>query len=227
MEKIIYYGHSTIGLEIGESLSIIDPFFEGNPATSLHAKDVAPQNILITHGHADHFGDTLEIYNAHKSKVIANFEIIEYLLRLGVENAHSQHIGGSFEHGFAKVKLTNALHGSMLDDGTDGGNPVGFIITLPSGKKVYAAGDTGLFGDMRLIGEEGIDVALLPIGDNYTMGPDDAIRAVKMIAPKIVIPIHYNTWPLIAQDPYAWATRVREETDAKPVVLTPGESLTL
>lgn len=227
MEKIIYYGHATIGLEIDGSLSIIDPFFEGNPSTTVRAKDVAPQNLLITHGHGDHFGDTMEIYEAHKPKVISNAEIITYLQRKGFENTHAQHIGGSFDHGFAKVKFTNAVHGSRLEDGSDGGNPVGLLLTLPSGKKVYAAGDTGLFGDMRLIGEEVVDVALLPIGDNYTMGPDDALRAVKLIQPKIVIPIHYSTWPILEQDPHAWAKRVMDETDTKAIVLAPGESLTL
>jgi L-ascorbate metabolism protein UlaG (beta-lactamase superfamily) len=111
----------------------------------------------------------------------------------------------------------------MLPDGSYGGNPCGFLLYLKDGKKVYHAGDTGLFGDMRLIGEEGIDFAILPIGDNFTMGPDDALRAVKLLQAKKVLPIHYNTWDLIAQDPAAWAARVRKETDTQPVVLKPGE----
>jgi L-ascorbate metabolism protein UlaG (beta-lactamase superfamily) len=110
----------------------------------------------------------------------------------------------------------------MMPDGSYGGNPCGFLITLKDGKKIYDAADTGLFGDMKLIGEEGIDLAILPIGDNFTMGPDDALRAVKLIAPRKVLPIHYNTWPLIAQDAAAWAARVRSETKAEPVVVEPG-----
>src|SRR5438309_2354614 len=116
-----------------------------------------------------------------------------------------------------------AFHGSALPDGSYGGNPCGFLISLNDGKKIYDAADTGLFGDMRLIGEEDLDLAILPIGDNYTMGPDDALRAVKLLQPKKVLPIHYNTWPLIAQDAAAWAARVRKDTQTEPVVLKPGE----
>ena len=115
----------------------------------------------------------------------------------------------------------------MLPDGSYGGNPCGFLVTLTDGTKIYNAADTGLFGDMKLIGEEGIDLAILPIGDNFTMGPDDALRAVKLIQPRKVLPIHFNTWPLIAQDGPAWGARVRAETKAEPVVLKPGEWLTL
>jgi L-ascorbate metabolism protein UlaG (beta-lactamase superfamily) len=111
----------------------------------------------------------------------------------------------------------------MLPDGSYGGNPCGFLISFKDGTRVYDAADTGLFGDMRLIGEEGVDLAILPIGDNYTMGPDDALRAVKLIEPKKVLPIHYNTWDLIAQDAAAWANRVRHETHTQPIILKPGE----
>ena len=131
--------------------------------------------------------------------------------------------GGGFNFPFGRVKLTLAFHGSMLPDGSYGGNPCGFLIMFKDGKKIYAAQDTGLFGDMKLIGEEGLDLAILPIGDNYTMGPDDALRAVKMLEPRKVLPIHYNTFPLIAQDAAAWAERVRADTKAEPVILQPGE----
>ena len=123
--------------------------------------------------------------------------------------------------------MTLALHGSALPDGSNGGNPCGFFLTTNDGKKIYLAQDTGLFGDMKLIGEEGLDLAVVPIGDNYTMGPDDALRAVKMLQPKVVIPIHYDTWGLIAQDANAWAERVQKETSTKAVVLKPGESYSL
>jgi L-ascorbate metabolism protein UlaG (beta-lactamase superfamily) len=141
--------------------------------------------------------------------------------------AHAQHLGGGYKHPFGYLKLTLALHGSGLPDGSDGGNPAGFLLTTNEGEKVYLACDTGLFGDMGLIGEEGIDLAVLPIGDNFTMGRDDALRGVKLIKPKHVIPIHYNTWPLIEQDPHAWAARVEAETETQVQVLQPGETFGL
>ena len=140
---------------------------------------------------------------------------------------HAQHIGGGHRYPFGYLKLTPALRGSALPDGSYGGNPAGFLLTTPDEKRIYIAGDTGLFGDMQLIGDEGIDLAVLPIGDNYTMGPDDALRAVKLLRPKIVIPVHYNTWEVIAQDPQAWKVRIEAETESKVIVLAPGESLSL
>jgi L-ascorbate metabolism protein UlaG (beta-lactamase superfamily) len=140
---------------------------------------------------------------------------------------HPQHIGGGFHYLFGYVKLTPAVHGSSLPDGSYGGMPGGFLVTTKEGKKIYFACDTGLFAGMKLIGEEGIDLAVLPIGDNFTMGPDDALRAVKMIAPKHVVPVHYNTWPVIKQEPHAWAAQVELETDAQVHVLQAGESLKL
>ena len=158
--------------------------------------------------------------------MIANFEITQWLGNQGITNVHPQHIGGSRQHDFGTVKLTIAHHGSMLPDGANGGNPCGVLLKLTDGT-IYHAADTGLFYDMKLIGEEGVDLAIVPIGDNFTMGPDDALRAVKLIEPKRVIPDHYNTWPLIEQDADAWAERVKAETSAEPAVLAPGESCDL
>jgi len=141
-------------------------------------------------------------------------------------NLHPQHIGGAFGFPWGRVKLTIAHHGSSLPDGSYGGNPAGFLITI-DGKKIYHACDTGLFYDMKLIGEEGIDLAILPIGDNFTMGPDDALRATKLIGPKRVVPIHYDTFDIIKQDPHAFAERVEQETSAKAMVISPGDSLEL
>jgi L-ascorbate metabolism protein UlaG (beta-lactamase superfamily) len=126
-----------------------------------------------------------------------------------------------------RVKLTAAFHGSVLPDGTYGGNPCGFVLKFPDGCTIYDAADTGLFGDMSLIGEEGLDLAVLPIGDYYTMGPDDALRALKLLRPRYVLPIHYNTFPPIVQNAQAWASRVKTETSAEPVVLEPGEWFTI
>jgi L-ascorbate metabolism protein UlaG (beta-lactamase superfamily) len=224
--KITWFGHATIGVETGGYHLIIDPFFSGNPAASTTAEQVKADYLLVSHGHGDHIGDTLAIAKRTHTPVISNNEIAVWLGKKDVE-AHGQHIGGGHRYPFGYLKLTQAVHGSALPDGANGGNPAGFLLTTNDGQKLYFACDTGLFGDMRLIGEEGIDLAMLPIGDNFTMGPDDALRAVKLIQPTHVIPIHYNTWGLIEQDPLAWAQRVQAETQTQAHVLQPGGTFEL
>lgn len=221
-----FFGHGTLGMQIGEHTLIIDPYFDDNPAAAVKAQDVEADFILISHGHGDHVGDVEAIAKRTGALCIANAEIAGWLRNKGLE-AHAQHIGGGYPHPFGYLKFTQAHHGSGLPDGSNGGNPAGFLLTTSEGKKVYLACDTGLFGDMRLIGEEGIDLAVLPIGDNFTMGPDDALRAVKLIEPNQVVPVHYNTWPPIEQDAEAWAARVRTETRAKVTVMQPGETIQL
>ena len=221
-----WYGHATLGLETGGYKLILNPFFTGNPAASVSPEAVEANFILVSHGHGDHVGDAIAIAKRTGATVISNAEIAGWFEGQGIK-AHAQHIGGGFKHPFGYLKLTLALHGSALPDGANGGNPTGFLLTTNDGKKIYMAQDTGLFGDMKLIGEEGLDLAVIPIGDNYTMGPDDALRAVKLLQPKAVIPIHYNTWGLLAQDEKAWAERVQKETKARAVVLKPGESYAL
>ena len=223
---VTWYGHAAQGLEISGYKILVDPFFTDNPSASISADKVQADFILLSHGHGDHFGDIVDIAKRTGAMVISNHELATYLGNQGLVT-HGQHLGGGHVYPFGYLKFTLALHGSGLPDGRCGGNPVGFLITNSEGKKVYLACDTGLFGDMRLIGEEGIDLATVPIGDNFTMGPDDALRAVKMIHPKHVIPVHYNTWELIVQDPYAWAKRVESETDTKVHVLKPGEKFGL
>jgi L-ascorbate metabolism protein UlaG (beta-lactamase superfamily) len=225
-DKLTWYGHATLGLETGGYSILIDPFFTDNPAASTTQDKVNADFILISHGHGDHVGDTVAIAQRTNALVITNHEIAGWLDAQGI-NAHGQHIGGGYNHPFGYLKLTLAIHGSCLPDGSSGGNPAGFLLTTLGGKKIYFACDTGLFGDMQLIGDEGIDLAILPIGDNYTMGPDDALRAVKLIQPKFAIPVHYNTFDLIAQDPDAWRQRVEAQTDTRVQVLRPGESFTL
>lgn len=222
---ITWLGHGASKIVTGGKTVLIDPFLTGNPAASCRAEDLAADFILLSHGHDDHLGDTVEIAKRTGATVVCNYELSEYLAKQGV-TAHGQQHGGGFQHACGRVKLTIAHHGSALPDGSYGGNPCGFLLYLNDGK-IYAACDTGLFYDMQLIGDEGIDLAILPIGDNYTMGPDDALRAIKLIRPRKVTPVHYNTWGLIAQDAAAWAERVRRETSATPVVLKPGESCAL
>ncbi len=222
---LTWYGHAALGLTLDGYHLLVDPFFSGNPAAAVTANDVQADYILVTHGHGDHVGDAVAIAKRTGATVISNAEISGWFQKQGLQ-AHAQHLGGGYTHPFGYLKLTLALHGSALPDGSNGGNPCGFLLTT-QGKKIYLAGDTGLFGDMRLIGEEGVELAVVPIGDNYTMGPDDALRAVKLLQPRHVIPIHYSTWGLIAQDPAAWAKRVESETPAKAHVLKPGESFEL
>ncbi len=224
--KITWYSHATLGLEVGGYNILVDPYFTGNPAATTTAQDVPADYILVTHGHFDHVGDTVAIAKRTGAMVISNFEIAEWMDKQGVQKTHGQHIGGAHAFPFGTLKLTPALHGSGLPDGTNGGNPAGFLLTPKDGMKIYIAGDTGLFSDMKLIGQEGIDVAFVPIGDNYTMGPDDAYKAVELIMPKHVIPVHYNTWELIAQDGGKWAERVAR-LGVRVHVLKPGESLSL
>ena len=224
--KVTFLGHGTFEVLAAGKTILIDPFLSGNPSAPTTADAVSPEFIIVTHGHGDHIGDAVDIAKRTGALVIANFEITEWLSQQGVANVHPQHIGGSHDFEFGTAKLTIAHHGSMLPDGSNGGNPCGLLLKLSDGN-LYHAADTGLFYDMKLIGEEGIDLAILPIGDNFTMGPDDALRAVKLIEPKRVIPDHYNTFPVIDQDAAAWAERVKRETSAEPLVLKPGESCVL
>jgi L-ascorbate metabolism protein UlaG (beta-lactamase superfamily) len=224
--RIQWLGHACLLLNTNEENVLIDPFLSGNPKAATTAEQVAADLILISHGHGDHVGDAVAIAKRTGATVVSNYEISTWLQQTprGLKKVHGlQHGGGyTFDSGL-RVKLTLAFHGSALPDGSNGGNPCGFLITCADGIKLYDAADTGLFGDMALIGEEGLDLAILPIGDYYTMGPDDAVRAVKLLKPRFVLPIHYNTFPQITQDVSAWAARVKTDTSATPVVLQPGE----
>jgi L-ascorbate metabolism protein UlaG (beta-lactamase superfamily) len=225
--KMRWLGHACLLLESDGQRLLIDPFLTDNPAAAAKADAVQADFILVSHGHGDHIGDTVAIARRTGATVVANYEVSLWLQKQGLKKVHGQQHGGSHAFPFGRVKLTLAFHGSALPDGSYGGNPCGFLIAFNDGSRVYDAADTGLFGDMRLIGEEGVDVAALPIGDNYTMGPDDALRAVKLVQPRKVVPIHYDTWDLIAQDAAAWAERVRRETQTEPVVLKPGDWVTV
>ena len=223
--ELNYYGHACFGVKGGGAILLIDPFLTGNPLAAASADEVEADYILVSHAHGDHLGDAVAIAQRTGATIVSNHEIATYAGNQGLA-AHGLHIGGGWDFPFGRVKLTIAHHGSSFPDGSYGGNPCGFLLTI-EGKNTYHACDTGLFYDMKLIGEEGIDLAILPIGDNYTMGPKDALRAVKLIEPKVVIPIHYNTFPVVEQDAAAFAKAVEAETKAKCVILKPGESYSL
>lgn len=210
--KIRYLGHSAFEVESKGFKAIIDPFISGNPNCPVKVEDLTGiTHIFVTHGHGDHLGNTVEIANKNDSTVICNFEIAHYLGLQGLKNVHSMHIGGRVTLDFGRVKMTPALHGSGIMVGSnfiDGGNPCGFVIEV-DGKKIYHAGDTGLTMDMKLLEEENIDVALLPIGGNFTMDVEDAARAVDFIRPKIAIPMHYKTFPVINADPQEFKNKVK------------------
>ena len=221
MATLTYYGHSTWSLETKGTTILIDPFFTGNPLTTVKASDVTANFIVLTHAHGDHYGDTVEIAKRTGATLISNFEIVNYCQKLGVANGHPLHLGGGYTFPFGRVKLTVAHHGSSFPDGTYGGNPAGVLLEV-EGKRLYNAGDTALFSDMSLIAQGGLDLALLPIGDNFTMGPDDAVAAAKLLRARTVIPEHFNTWPVIAQDPETFKRRVEGSTESKGVVLNSG-----
>ncbi len=224
--KLTWYSHSCWSIETPNGTLLTDPFLSGNSLAPVPADQVKADYILVSHGHFDHLGDTVDIAKRTGATVISNFEIASYCQAKGLK-AHPLHIGGSHEFPFGRVKLTIAHHGSSFPDGTYAGNPAGFLLTIDK-KHIYDAADTALFYDMKLIGDEGIDLAMIPIGDNFTMGPEDAVRAVKFIRPKILIPIHYNTFDVIQQDPKSFAKQVvRAVPKTKVVVLQPGESFEL
>lgn len=222
--KITWLGHAALALEIDGTHVLVDPFLTGNPLASVAAGDVPADYILLTHGHGDHVGDTVPIAQRTGAKVIANNEVANWIAAQGVSDVHGMNPDGAFDFGFASIGLTIAFHSSSMPDGSYGGEPNGILLTTPGGSRLYLAGDTGLFSDMKLIGERGIDLAVLPIGGNYTMGPDEALRAVKFIGPKAVLPIHYNTFPVIQVDAAGWAQRVHNETASKVIVVDPGGS---
>ncbi|NLN47644.1 MAG: metal-dependent hydrolase [Clostridiales bacterium] len=219
--KINFIGHSCFTIEEEDYSLIIDPFISGNPAAKVKVDDLKPTHILVSHAHGDHLGDAVELAKKTKVKVYTTNELGGELRDEGVD-AVSGHIGGKVKTEFGSIKYFQAFHGS----GLSGGFACGFIIDM-GGKKIYHAGDTGLTKDMELLADENIDVAMLPIGDFYTMGPEDAGKAVKMIKPKYVIPMHYNTFPPIKQDPGAFANSVKQMTQIKPIVLNPGETFEL
>lgn len=224
-----WIGHSTFLFEFDDKKVLLDPFITGNPAATVKADDIHVDLIVVSHGHGDHIADVVSVANRTGAKVLSNFEIANWFGKNGLKEglAVGMNTGGSFDAGFVRVKYTIAFHSSTMPDGSAGGFPQGFILTARDGRKVYFAGDTALFGDMRLYGDEGLALAIIPIGDHYTMGIDDSVRATNFLHPKFVAPMHYNTFPAIKQDGAAWALRISSETQASPIVLQPGERYVL
>ena len=225
--KLTYLSHSCFALETSTHRLIIDPFLSGNPLAKVSPEKIECDYILLSHGHEDHFGDAVAIAQRTGATIIANYETAMVCAGRGAK-AHPMQHGGAWRFPFGRLKLTIAHHSSSIATG-DGfaymGNPAGLLITA-EGKTLYHAGDTGLFLDMKLIGElDSIDVALLPIGDNFTMGPEDAARAVEFLNAKLAIPMHYGTFDLIKVDPQRFVDAVKARKTGTARVMEVGETI--
>jgi L-ascorbate metabolism protein UlaG (beta-lactamase superfamily) len=224
--KVIYHGQSNLEIHSGPHVIQLDPFYNDNPVSDVKAEKVNPQFIFLTHAHYDHVADAESISRRTGASITSNYEITSHFEKKGCKTVPMNH-GGGKDFPFGRAYMTIAFHTSSFSDGSYGGQPGGWIIQT-GGKTIYHAGDTALFGDMELIGRLfSIDLACLPIGDNFTMGPHDALIAAKMLKPKSVLPIHYNTWPAIAQDGVAFARELEKQHHIKGHALKAGEGVEL
>lgn len=225
MISIKFLGHSCFLIDDGKKNRVlIDPFISGNPLAAVKKEDLNPTLILVTHGHGDHVGDAVDISLRSGAEILGVYELVNYCTSQGARGHHA-HMGGKIKYDFGWVKLVPALHSSSSSDGTYTGNPVGFVINFHN-HHIYHAGDTGIFGDMELIGRlYGVDTALLPIGGTFVMDIPDAVEAAKMLRCKTVIPMHYKTFPPIEADPEEFKRLLEEKTQAKAIILKPGEEL--
>ena len=223
MVKITYHGHSAFEIKSGSHNILIDPFLTGNKNASVKPAELKPDYIILSHAHGDHLGDAIEIAKNNDATIIAVFELANYIAAQGCK-AHDMHIGGGYNFPFGRVKFTIAHHGSSTEEGVYMGNPAGIVLSL-EGKNIYHSGDTGLFLDMKLIGEmNSLDAAMVPIGDNYTMGIDDAVKAIEFLNPRLAIPMHYGTFGIIEADPNEFKRKV-ESIGKKCTVIPFGKSI--
>lgn len=208
--KLKYFSHSAFQVTTSKGKRIlIDPFFDGNPTSPVKSNEVNADYIILSHAHGDHIGDTFKIAKRCNSKIIAVNELANYCKSKGAD-VHNMHIGGGYNFDFGRVKFTIAHHGSQTPEGQYAGEPAGILLTAED-KTIYHTGDTGLFYDMKLIGEiNPVDYMLVPIGDNFTMGINDAVMAVELVNPKAVIPMHYKTFPVIEADPEEFKSKVQK-----------------
>lgn len=225
MAKLTFHGHATFSIEADDGTDIvIDPYFEDNPGFEGSVDDIEADFVLLTHGHFDHVTDVEPLVRRTGATIVASFEIASYFETKHGFTVSPQHIGGGVQYPFGHVKLTPALHGGKLDlpDGAAYTTvPAGLLINFDSGQRFHHAGDTALLTDMQLLKGK-VDVAVLPIGDRFTMGPDDAVTAVDFIEPKVVIPCHYDTWPPIEQDAEAFKAAVGDRAHVE--IMEPGDS---
>lgn len=218
-----FLGHAAFLVRNQGTEVLIDPFLEGNPQALSTFKDYSPAYIALTHAHSDHYGDSEKIAKSAQATLIGSFEIATHFAQRGLKS-FPMNIGGSSTFPFGKLTYTPAWHSNSFPDGSYAGMPAGIVIEDEK-TRLYHAGDTALFSDMALIARKGITVACLPIGDTLTMGPEDALEAVKILKPKLVIPIHYNTFPAIEQDAEAFKRAVESETESEVVMMQTGDSI--
>ena len=226
--EVTWYGHNCWLVDNGEQKILIDPFLDESPTAPIKAAEVETDFILVSHGHYDHIADAVSIAKRTGAVVLTNFEISQWLEKQGLaaDKLVGMNPGGTSNQSFGSLTMTIAHHSSSFADGSYAGVACGLLVeTL--GKRLYFACDTSIFLDMKLIGAEGLDLAVLPIGDLFTMGPLDAIEATKLLNPDRVLPCHYNTWPPIEQDVVHWAEQLRIHTTSEAVVLEPGGTLAL
>jgi len=224
--KLRYFSHSACQITTDSNkVILIDPFLDDNPTSPVKSNEVTADYIILTHGHGDHIGDSFKIAARTNPLFICVNELANYCLGKGFQ-AHNMHIGGAFNFDFGRVKFTIAHHGSLNSEGGYMGEPSGVILNIGD-KTIYHTGDTGLFYDMKLIGEiNAVDYMLLPIGDNFTMGIEDAVRAVEFVKPKFAIPIHYNTFPVIKANPEEFKQKL-EQKNFKCIILKYGQEIEL
>ena len=224
MTKLTWLGHASWLIETNTGKLLLDPFFADNPAASMTAADFSDvTHVLVSHGHFDHVADVADVLQASGAQLVANFEVAEWFkAKHGVENAVGMNIGGSYDLPGGALQMVPAIHSSSLPDGSYGGTAAGFVLSVGD-SRVYFACDTAFFSDMKYYAD-GVDVAILPIGDLFTMGVADSVAAARLIGAKIVLPTHYNTWPPIEQDAVAWANQIKSETGSNAVVLSVGET---